>query len=205
MESWLDFIQMHAHHAHWYIFGASLLAGLNVPISIDLLMIISATLASPITPAHPLKLFFAIFLGCLFSAWIAYWIGRTVGTRIIKWPFFSKIFSPKRVNKVKRFYEKKGLFTLILGRFIPFGVRNCLFMSSGISRISFVKFALWDAVACAFWSICCFSLYYMLGCNISTLYQNVKMINLSIFIALNVTVIGIIWYKKKNNTKEKHV
>ncbi len=205
MEKWLEFIHQHAHHAHWYIFGASLLAGMNVPISIDLLMIISAILAATIIPANILKLFLAIFLGCLFSAWIAYWLGRTLGPLLQKLPFFSKLLSQKKLDNVKKFYEKRGLFAMIIGRFIPFGVRNGLFMSSGMSRISFLKFAIWDGIACALWSAACFFLYYTLGKNIDALYSRVKIANLFIFLAFSVTVIAIVWYKKRKTEKEENV
>jgi len=203
MENWTTFIQNQAPHAHWYIFGGTLLAGMNIPISIDLLMIISATLAATVIPFHIIHLFLAIYLGCIISAWISYWIGRKLGPSLQKLPLFTKIFSDKRMNRMKRFHEKRGHFALILGRFIPFGVRNCLFMSSGMSRLSFAKFALWDAVACTLWSICSFSLYFFLGKNIDALYSHVKLINLCIFIAFSVTVIGIIWYKKRKNEKRR--
>lgn len=205
MENWLDFIQRHAPYAHWYIFGAALLAGLNIPISIDLLMIMSATLAAAIIPAHLPHLFLGIYLGCLFSAWIAYWIGRKLAPQLLKWPFMSKMLNPKRMDKVKKFYEKRGGSALILGRFIPFGVRNILFMSSGMSLMPFPKFILWDAVACFLWSVTCFSIYYALGKNMQVLYSQVKWINLCIFLAFGVTVIGIFWYKKKKKAKRENV
>lgn len=205
MENWLTFINAHSEYAYFCIFGAALLAGMNIPISIDLLMIISATLAATIIPEHLYHLFFAVFLGCLFSAWVAYILGRTVGPRLLKLPFFSKLLSPTRMKKIKDFYKKKGPFALILGRFIPFGVRNALYMSCGISRVPFFKFVIWEGLACALWSSICFTAYYSLGKNIETLYSNVKMINVFIFIAFSVTVIGTLWYKKRKKVKEENV
>lgn len=206
MEKLLAFVHQHAHHAHYAIFCSALLAGLNIPISIDLLMIISAILAATIIPENAPKLFLAIYLGCMFSAWIAYWIGRTIGPALQKVSFFSKILSPKKIENIKKFYEKRGIFALIIGRFIPFGVRNGLFMSSGMSRISFFKFMLWDALALTLWSCACFFLYYTLGKNIDALYSRVKIVNLFIFLGFCVTVIGFIWYKKRKPTdKEENV
>ena len=199
----IEVIQNNAQYAHWLIFGASLLAGMNIPISIDVLMITTATLAAVVIPASTLKLFLAIFLGCLLSSWITYWIGRKLGTKIIKWPFFSKIFSKKRLSNVKKFHEKRGTMALIIGRFIPFGVRNVLFMSNGMSKMSFSKFILWDGIACAIWSLVCFSLYYVLGKNADVLYTDLKIINFFIFFVFSMTVIGVIWYKKRK--KKKHV
>lgn len=205
MEKWTSFIQLHAQHAHWYIFFAALLAGLNIPISIDLLMIVSAILAAQIVPQHFISLFLSIFLGCLFSAWISYWIGRKLGSTLLRFSFFAKFFNEKRIEKMKEFYKRRGPLALLLGRFIPFGIRNCLYMSNGMSHVPFKKFVTWEALACGLWSFTSFSLYYLVGKNIDTLYSRVKIVNLLIFLAFSVTVIGVIWYKKRKMKKRENV
>lgn len=40
MEALIEWVLSHAEHAHWYIFGAILLAGFNIPISADILVVI---------------------------------------------------------------------------------------------------------------------------------------------------------------------
>lgn len=205
MNSLLPWIQEHAQHAHFALFGLALLAGMSFPISIDLLMIIGGTLAATVIPDHFYHLFFSLFIGCVLAAWIAYTLGRFVGRQLLTTRFFSKLFSPKRLNKMKRFYTKRGLFALVIGRFIPFGVRNALYMSCGMSRLRFWKFALWDTLACFLWSVVAFGLSYTLGKNIDVLYGRLKWINLAIFGAFSVTVIGIIWYKKRKKAKEENV
>lgn len=202
---WIEFIKAHANSAHWILLIGAILAGLNIPISIDLLMIIGATLAATVIPEHFFHIYFSLFIGCALSAWLAYWLGRTVGPKLARIPFFSKLISPKRMAKVRTFYQKRGAMALVIGRFIPFGVRNCLYMSSGMSRMPFLKFALCDGAACAFWSSLSFFLYYSLGKNIETLYSHVKWANFLIFALFSVTVIGIIWYKKKKKVKEENV
>ena len=54
---------------------------------------------------------------------------------------------PESVDKVSHFYERFGIFTLIVGRFVPFGVRNALFLTAGLGRMGFMKFALSDLLA----------------------------------------------------------
>lgn len=205
MENWLLFFQSHADKAHWAIFVGALLAGFNIPISIDLLMVASAVLAATIIPSHLFHLYGAIFLGCLFSAWISFWVGRKCFPLLQKWRFFMKVVSEKRMARVKGFYEKWGIVSFLLGRFIPFGVRNLLFMSSGMSRLSFPKFMLWDACACLVWSSLCFSIYYTLGRHLDQLLVGLKWAHLLLFVAFGVTVIGIIWYKKHKNARGGNV
>ncbi len=200
MDSIVAWITQHAEHAHWYIFVAILLAGFNIPISADILIIGAAVLAATIIPDHVWHLYLSIFLGCYFSAWIAYWLGRLAGKKLCRFRWFQKIFPIHRVEKIQKFYHKHGLWTLIIGRFIPFGVRNCIFMSSGISRVSFLRFALLDLPACLIWSSLAFYLFFSLGKNFQTLVNHLKIVNISIFLAFGVTVITILWYKRRKKT-----
>lgn len=201
MEGLVAWIVAHADHAHWFIFAAILLAGMNIPISADFIIIASAVLAATTVPEHTIHLFLAVFLGCYFSAWIAYWIGRALGPKLLRWKFFAKILNPERMGRAKHFYEKHGFLTLLIGRFIPFGVRNAIFMSTGMSRVHFGKFLVKDALACFIWTSVSFYLFYVLGQNYQTLYSHVKTFNLLIFSVFSVSVIGVIWYKRKKKAK----
>ncbi len=197
MESLIDWILEHARHAHYVIFGAILLAGVNIPISADILIVIAGFLAATVVPEHLWHLYFSIFVGCYFSAWIAYWFGRLLGKRFRRYKWFNRLMPTERLEKIQRFYAKHGIWTLLLGRFIPFGIRNCIFMSSGMSRVSFAKFALWDLFACFTWSSISFYCFYLLGQNFHLLFGHLKNINMVIFLAFSVTVIGYIWYKRR--------
>ena len=203
MERLTEIIVHHAHNAHWYVFIAIILAGFNIPFSADLLILAAAILAATVVPEHTLHLFFSILLGCYFSAMCAYWLGRLIGTALGKNKFFSKLFNAERLFKIKKFYEKYGLWTLVIGRFIPFGVRNCIFMSSGMSKLHFGKFILMDALACFIWCSTCFYIFFTLGQNYETIWYYLKTFNLLIFAAFSVTVIGILWYKSRKKTQKK--
>jgi len=195
MNSLITLITEHAHVAHWYVFIAILLAGVNVPICIDLLILMSAFLATMVIPEHALYLFLSCLFGCYFSAWGAYWLGRWLGPRLCSVNWLKRLINVERLHKMKTFYEKYGLRTFLVGRFIPFGVRNCLFMSSGMSKMPFIKFALIDACACTIWCTSLFALFYYLGQNYQIVWHYLKTFNLIIFAAFSVTVIVYLWYK----------
>jgi membrane-associated protein len=201
MEHLINIITHHAQNAHWYIFIAILLAGFNIPFSADLLILVAAILAATIVPENTWLLFGSILIGCYFSAMCAYWLGRLLGSALCKKKFFLKLISPQRMKKIKLFYDKYGLWTLVVGRFIPFGIRNCIFMSSGMSKVHFGKFILMDALACTIWSSACFYLFYTLGQNYDTVWHYLKTFNLFVFAAFSVTVIGFIWYKIRRKTQ----
>lgn len=203
METLIAFIQEKAYLAHWFIFMGILLAGFNIPISIDLMMLVSATLAATVVPENTLHLFSFTFFGCLFAAWISYWIGRKFGPKLRRFSFFAHLLSDERIQKIKTFYEKYGLLTLIVGRFIPFGVRNAIFMSTGLSQVSFSRFMLRDILACGIWCCVSFGVFYLLGKNLDALYHQVKAIHLYIFLAFKVAIISFFCYKKIKKSRSK--
>lgn len=193
----MEWILAHADKAHWFIFGGILLAGFNLPISLDVLLIAGALLAATVVPEHTLHLFLALFFGALFSAWIAYGLGRLFGPKLLRFRLFSKLLTPDRLKRMQKFHVRFGLWSLIIGRFIPFGVRNCVFMSSGLSKTPFLFFAMRDAIACLLWTSVCFAACFFLGQNYELLIRGVKTFNLLIFSLFSVTLIGWVWYKKR--------
>ena len=196
MESLLQFIQDNAAHAHWIFFGALMLAGLNVPISEDLMIISGALLSATIVPENTYLIFLFLFLGCYLSDWVSYWIGRTLGRKLwsIKW--FAKTVKISKLEQTQKFYEKYGFWTLLGGRFILFGVRNCLFITAGMGKMPFSRFLISDGIACALSNSALFWTTYALGKNYSLLLTWLKRVNIFLFIAFVVTLIGIFWYKR---------
>jgi membrane-associated protein len=203
MEFLQNWILQHTENPHWILFIAILLAGINIPISIDVLIILAATLAATIFPEHIWHLYAAIFLGCYFSAWISFWMGRLLGQKLSRFHWFNKIAPPPRLKTIQGFYKKYGFLTLLIGRFIPFGVRNCIFMSSGMSHVSFFKFALWDLCACFVWSSLSFYCFFVLGNNLTPLLKNIKIVNISLFVLFCLAIMVVIWYKKKKRHAQK--
>ncbi|OGN55499.1 MAG: hypothetical protein A3D96_02570 [Chlamydiae bacterium RIFCSPHIGHO2_12_FULL_44_59] len=199
MDSIIQFLFEHAQYAHWIVFGALMLAGINVPISEDLMIIFSAVLAATVVPENTLSLFVAVFLGCYISDWVCYWIGRALGPKLWHISWFAKTFEKKRIAQIQSYYEKYGFWTLLVGRFIPFGVRNCLFLTAGLGKMHFGKFLLSDGIACILSNTVLFSLAYVVGKNYTSLISSLKTFNIFLFSAFVVAIIGYLWYKRKKN------
>ncbi len=202
MESLTEILFTHAHLAHWIIFGALMLAGFNIPISEDLMIILSATLAATVVPENTPLLFTAVFLGCYLSDWICYWIGRLVGPNLWKMRWFAKTVKQERLEQVHQYYQKYGFWTLLIGRFIPFGVRNCLFLTAGMGKMHFGKFILSDGIACLCSNLALFSLTYTLSRHYDELLNLLKTFNLVLFVGFVVTGIAVFWYKKRKSTRK---
>lgn len=188
METLLQWLTLHAAHAHYILFGLLMVSGFSLPVSEELILILGGVVASSIIPEHTIHLFIAVFLGCYFSDWIAYWLGRVMGVRLYRMKWLAFALSEKRVARLTRFYSRYGTLTLLLGRFIPFGVRNGIFMTAGVGKMHFGKFALIDGIGCLFFSLILFSLAYSFGQNYEALRSYVDVGN---FILLGCFIAGV--------------
>ncbi len=181
MESILAFITENASYAHWAVFGLLILAGFNVPISEDLMIILSGVLAGTVVPENVYKLFIAVFLGCYLSDWIAYGLGRRFGKHLLDIPWFARFVDQKRMSQVQKYFSKHGFLTLLIGRFIPFGVRNCIFISAGMAKMPFLLFILGDGIACLISNSILFAISYTFAEMHEEIAKHLKTFNLAIF------------------------
>ncbi|MCK5883817.1 MAG: DedA family protein [Bacteriovoracaceae bacterium] len=162
MEEILGYIAGNIELAPYLIFGLLLLAGLCIPIPEDGMLLTSGILAS-LHPDNAIPLFIGVYAGAYFSDLIAYWMGRRFGPGLWKIKLVEKTISMDKIHLMHQYFEKYGVITLIFGRFVPFGFRNAMFISAGLSRMNFIKFAAADLLACTISTLFFFNLYYHLG------------------------------------------
>ncbi|EPZ52076.1 SNARE-like domain protein [Bacteriovorax sp. BAL6_X] len=193
------YINTHVHMAPFIIFGLLLLAGFNIPISEDLMLFTSAILAAK-NPEYLYPLFIGVFLGAYLSDLICYgFIGRYLGPKIFGIKFFASMVTPERLDTVNAFFKKYGVFTLIFGRFVPFGFRNALFLSAGLGRMNAWKFALSDLLAASISCVVYFTVYYKFG---ETAIEYIKKSNYVIGAVALAVILGVIvskWKKRDVN------
>ena len=127
-------------------FVCLLLAAFNFPISEEL-VIITGALLSLEKPSGLVFNLVTIYTGVFVCDFFVYWIGTRVRKGTVKNNFFSRLIPEKTIEKMHNILNKYGIFTFIVGRFIPFGVRNTLFFTSGFTGLRLKVFALYDIVA----------------------------------------------------------
>ena len=159
----------------------------------DLMLLTSALIAAQ-KPDLMWQLFAGVFAGAYFSDLICYGLGRKLGPKLWKIKWFAKMVEPEMVDKIGGFYEKYGILTLVLGRFIPFGVRNALFLTAGLSKMNFLRFALSDLLAATITCSLYFWLYYTFG---DAMVDIIKQSNVVIFSVAAVVVVFLIIKRKK--------
>ncbi|MDY6904502.1 MAG: DedA family protein [Thermodesulfobacteriota bacterium] len=69
--------------------------------------------------------------------------GRFFRGQLPRLPIIRIVFSPARMRKAERFYQRHGLKGLLAARFMP-GLRTPLFFTAGTARIPFFKFFITD-------------------------------------------------------------
>jgi phosphatidylserine decarboxylase len=159
---------------------ALLLAGFSLPFSEDLIIIMGALLCHE-DPRLLVPTLAAIYIGVIASDFIAYKIGSMAGKGTIRNKLPASLFREKKLNRMHRLMEKYGIFTFIVCRFIPFGVRNTLFMASGFFGLRLRIFALFDVLAAMISVNTLFFLAYNLGDEVK---HPVKVAGLILFILL---------------------
>lgn len=179
-----------------------MLAGLNVPISEDLVIITGALIChgdqSVLIPT-----FVAIYLGIVISDYFPYLLGKYIRRGTVKSTFIAILFPQKRLEIMQYYLKKFGIFTFIVGRFIPFGVRNTLFFSSGFIGLGLRRFAMYDIVAATISVTTLFSLVYIFGDEIEKPFHAVGKILflmvLSTLVFIGIRIIRSIIYKYRES------
>ncbi len=150
-------------------FSLLTLAGFNLPISEDIVILLSGALGATYTP-HMLPLIYAgCFAGAYASDLISYSLGRfairgLAGHRLLK-----KIISIEKIEAMENYFARYGSKTLLFGRFIPFGVRNVIFMTAGFSKMRLTTFMLIDLIPLSITS----SITFYLGIKAGINYRNI--------------------------------
>lgn len=197
MDDFLSYLCLHAPNAHYFIFGLLLLTGANIPISEDLLLISGGVLVAMCVPGNEYVMLGWLWAGCIFSAYEAYWLGRWLDTRVYTLPVVKHYVTPQRVMQLNSAYERFGLLTFVICRFLPFGVRNALFMTSGMGKMPFGKFAARDGFAALCSTAVLFSLGHAFGANYNTLLEHVKTYEhlFAIIAIASIAIATILYYR----------
>jgi membrane-associated protein len=122
-------------------------AGLGVPISEDLTLLLGGALAAQgVTTYWPTLAsgYFGVLLGdCLIHHW-----GFKMGPAAYGHKLVRKHLSPERQQRLREHFAKHGFLTIVVGRHTPV-LRAPIFFLSGASHVPFWKFLLADAVSAA--------------------------------------------------------
>jgi len=122
-------------------------AGMGVPISEDLVLLLAGALAGQgITRFWPTLL--GGYLGVLLGDLLIYHWGRRLGPAAYNHPRVRKHLSPGRQEKLRAHFARHGFLTVVVGRHTPM-LRAVVFFLAGASGVPLWKFLLADGVSAA--------------------------------------------------------
>ena len=140
----------------------------------------------------------ALYLGIFISDIMVYWWGYFLSKGMFQFKKIRKKLTENKIRLVAKTLDDYGFRTFIVCRFIPFGVRNTLWMSSGFVGLPFKKFLLYDSIAAL---VSCSTLYHLvrfIGEGASVVY---KIIGIVLFVALIIFFVFMIRHVIKKETK----
>jgi len=197
-----DFFALVGEHIEFFplfAFFGLVLAGFSLPVSEDLI-IITAAILSHEEPSIMIPSIIAIYAGVIFTDFFMYWIGGRVRSGASKSFFFIKAVPEKALSKMNHYLEKYGIFTFIVGRFIPFGFRNTMFFSAGFIKLRFRDFIVYDLIAAAISVNTLFFIVYQFG---DTARKPLKIAGIILFVVAVTSVVSLVvrfivlWRRKK--------
>jgi len=206
----LDIVAVIGQYVEYYplaAFIALMLAGLNVPISEDLIIITGAFICQE-KPSMLVPVFAATYAGVVISDYFPYTLGKYIRKGTIKAKLLTQLFSPRKIVRIHHYLNKYGIFTFIVGRFVPFGVRNTLFITSGLIGLRLRRFALYDTTAATISVSTLFFLAYHFGEAVEKPFQAVGIVLFVLFLSMItfivINIIRKILKKKRTVSMNTH-
>ena len=126
---------------------------------------------------------------------VGYWFGYKVGP-----PLFERkdslIFKKKYLEVTRKFYDKNGGKTLIIGRFLPI-IRTFAPILAGVVKIEFKKFMLYNLVGALAWIGTLCSIGYYLG-TYEWVQKNIGYIVIALIIITSIPVLTTFLRERKD-------
>lgn len=119
----------------------------------DSLLFVAGSLAAGAAPSLNLGyLFVLLFIAAVLGDNINYWVGRFFGPRVVKWRTFGRdLVQQKHLDKTHAYFEKYGVKTIIVARFVPI-VRTITPFVAGIGAMDYRRrFLPYDIAGGALW------------------------------------------------------
>ena len=191
-------------YGYFAVFGALLICSIGVPIPEDITLVCGGIIAG-LGYANVHIMFAVGMAGVLIGDGMMFMLGKTYGTKALKFRVVARIFTPTRYKKMQEKFEKYGNWVLFFARFMP-GLRTAMFLSAGMSqKVSFWRFLIMDGLA----ALISVPIWVYLGeagaQNIDWLKQMVRRFEYGIYgiIVLVLVVFVGLWYYRKKKTSRR--
>lgn len=117
----------------------------------DSLLFVAGSLAA-IGSLNLVFLIVLLFIAAVLGDNINYFVGRSFGAHVVKWKLFGRqLVRQKDLDKTHGYFEKYGVKTIIIARFVPI-VRTITPFVAGVGKMDYrTKFLPYDVLGGALW------------------------------------------------------
>jgi membrane protein DedA with SNARE-associated domain len=181
----------------WLIFLTS--AGFGNPIPEEVMLVSAGVRMAAMSDYGPWRwlIYPVVLTGGVLADVVLYTFGRVVGARLMEWRLFKWLAPPEKQEHIRNNFDRYGFAIFALGRLVP-GIRTTLFLTSGMMRLSLVRFCLADGVGALFGGSLFFFLGYGLGAHFLELFaaleQRIAPYRAIIIITMLLAVAGYLLY-----------
>jgi len=175
-------------------------AGLGVPISEDLVLLVGGALASQgVTSYWPTLAagYFGVILGDIL---IYHW-GARLGPRAYEHKLVRRMLSEEREKQLRSHFARHGFWTVVVGRHTP-GLRAPIFFLSGASDVAFWKFLIADMLSAAVTVPAVVTLGYLFGEHLDEIRRLIHKVQWGIAAA---AILGLIIYLTRRRRRSRQL
>ena len=144
----LNLLGVYVYFGLWFVVFAETGLAVGFFLPGDSLLVVSGLFAAA-GKLNVALVLMAFFLGSVLGDSTGYWTGRFMGKTLFNRES-SRIFKPSRVEKAHAFFEKYGVKTVILARFVPI-VRTFAPLVVGAAEMSYAKFLAFSLIGGLLW------------------------------------------------------
>jgi membrane-associated protein len=116
-------------------------------------------------------LWFVMVCAAVLGNTVNYWVGRTVGTRVVR---SGRLIKQSHLDKTHAFYERYGAMTIVLTRFVPI-VRTIAPFVAGVGTMTFPRFMAYNIGGGVLWVTVCVMGGYVFG-NLPIVRDNFELV-----------------------------
>jgi membrane protein DedA with SNARE-associated domain len=114
-----------------------------------------------------------VIVGAVVADVVLYLLGRLFGARLLELKVFQKLASEEKRERIKDNFHRYGFVIFLVGRLVP-GIRTTLFLTSGMMRLSLVRFCLADGLGAIVGGTLFFFLGYGLGSHFLEIIESIE-------------------------------